>query len=151
MPETPIEDIIKKKLNGDAQKTALDFAAFLRANDLPLAGNEDGEGWAVGGTVGNSAGYMLINGAAEFPGPWTVWLNTCDYDCGGPVDDELKETAWAHASPCGRCHEGWKDCGGGDRTIFGREFERLCHSPLMFTVPDAKTLEILQKLLLMAK
>jgi len=155
MPElnnTPpaVEDAITQKLTGEAQKNALDLVAFLRANEMALdSNNDDGEGWAVGGVVGDSAGFMLVNGSPQFPGPWTLWFNSCEFD--GPVDDELMETVWAHASPCGKCHAGWADCGGGDRTIFGRDFDRLCHSPLMFTDPDGKTLESVKKLLLMSK
>ena len=47
---------------------------------------------------------MMVNGVAEMPGPWTIWFNSCDFDGGGMVEDELKETAWTHASPCGHCH-----------------------------------------------
>lgn len=145
-----VEDVINEKLKGDAQKNALDFADFLSTSSLTLDPNDDGGGWAVGGTVGNSIGYMLINGEPQMPGPWTVWLNSCDFG-NSTADDELKETAWAHANECAKCHPGWKDCGGGDGTIFGKEFERLCHSPLAFTNPDAKTLESLKKLILMLK
>jgi len=144
-----IEDVIAKRLKGDAQKNALDLAAFMRANGITSEGNKKGDGWAIGGTVGNSIGYLMVNGAAEFPGPWTLWFNSCDFE--GPVDDALKEAAWAHASPCGQCHAGWKDCGCGPRTMFGREFENLCHSPLMFYNPDAETLENAKKLMLMLK
>jgi len=35
--------------------------------------------------------------------------------------------------------------------IFGRGFENRCHSPLMFTNPDADTLERLKKLMLLLK
>ena len=100
---------------------------------------------------GNSIGFMLVNGTPQMPGPWTIWFNSCDFDDNGSTDDELKETTWTHASKCGHCHAGWKDCGGGDRIIFGREFKSLCHSPLMFTDPDAKTLESIKKLLLTTK
>lgn len=142
-----IEAAIAEKLTGDARRNALDFVAFLRANNLALGSGGDGEGWAVGGAVGNSVGYMLVNGAAEIPGPWTIWLNTCDFG-GDPPDEGLKEAAWAHASPCGKCHPGWKDCGGGDRVIWGKAFERLCHSPLMFANPDANELAHVEALVL---
>ncbi len=148
--QTKIEDAINEKLTGDAQRNALDFIAFLRTNEISLDSNGDGEGWAVGGIVGNSVGFILVNGAEQMPGPWTVWFNSCDFG-GGAADDELKETAWAHTSKCGHCHAGWKDCGGGDRTIFGKEFEWLCHSPLMFTNPDTETLQNVNKLILLLK
>lgn len=147
--------IIEKKMNevlsGDSLKNALDFADFFRANELSCEANEDGTGWAVGGIVGNSIGYMLVNGVEQMPGPWTIWFNSCDFGGSEPADDELKEATWSHASNCGHCHDGWKDCGGGRRTIFGKEFEWLCHSPLMFTNPNAKTLESVKKLMLILK
>jgi hypothetical protein len=153
MPEKIIlESIINEKLTGSSKETALSLAAFYRANDILLESSEDGGGWAVGGIVGNSLGYMIVTGEESMPGPWTLWFNSCDFDEGEcPADDELKETAWSHASKCGRCHAGWKDCGGGKRTIFGKEFEWLCHSPMMFCAPDATTLENMKKLLLMIK
>ena len=143
-----IEEQIGHVLTGDAQKNALDFIAFLQANEISLDSNGDNEGWAVGGIVGNSIGFMLVNGAPDCPGPWTMWFNSCDFGDGGNINDDLKETVWAHASPCGKCHAGWENCGGGNRTIFGREFEKLCHSPLMFTNPGGKTLENMKKLIL---
>ena len=145
-----LEVKIKALLVGDAQMYALDFVAFLRANGISLDSEGNGEGWAVGGIVGNSIGFMLVNGAEKMPGPWTIWFNSCDFG-NGPADDELKEITWAHASVCAHCHKGWERCGGGDRMIFGREFKSLCHSPLMFTDPDAKTLENIKKLILMLK
>jgi hypothetical protein len=147
-----IEEKIKGVLSGDSLENALNFVAFLQANELVTETHGDGDGWsgAIGGIVGNSLGFMMVNGAADMPGPWTVWFNSCDFG-GDSVDDDLKETAWAYASKCGKCHTGWETCGGGARTIFGKEFEYLCHSPLMFTNPDAKTLVNLKKLMLMLK
>ena len=135
-----IEAKINDILTGDSVKNALDFIAFAREGGISFEPNEEGNGWAVGGTVGDSIGYMIISNDVQMPAPWVIWFNSCDFDCGDAVDDKIKETAWSHASQCGHCHEGWKDCGGGDRMIFGKEFEMLCHSPLMFTEPDAETL-----------
>jgi len=146
-----VEEAINRTLKGDAQVNALDFAAFAQANGITFDGNKDGTGWAVGGTVGDSLGYMMINGASKFPGPWTIWFNACDFDESVPVDEALKEAAWAHVSPCGHCHKGWKECGSLTWNIFGKEFESLCHSPLMFTNPDAPTLEHVKKLTLLLK
>ena len=147
-----IENVINEKLTGDAQKNALDFVAFLQANDLKIEPNgDDFGGWAVGGVVGDSLGFMLINGVAEVPGPWTIWFNSCDFGDADLVSDDLKETVWANTSICGKCHANWETCGGDDRIIFGRKFERLCHSPLMFNNPDAGTLENMQKLMLILK
>ena len=62
MSEKLIENVINEILSGDSQKTALDFAAFLRANEISLDYNPDESEskpiWngAVGGIVGNSIG-----------------------------------------------------------------------------------------------
>ena len=153
-----IEEKIMEILNGDAQKNALDFAAFLRANEISLNYNPDESDskpiWngAVGGIVGNSIGYVTINGDEHCPGPWTFWYNSCDFDGSESADDEFKNAIWAFASPCGRCNENWEKCrGSGKRTILGKEFENQCHSPLMFCNPDAKTLENMKKFLLYLK
>ena len=154
MVEKSIENAINEKLSGESQKNALNLAAFLQANNMTLDANEDGVGWAVGGTIGNSVGYMLVNGIANdpsTPGPWTLWFNSCNFNDDGSVSEELKETARMHASPCGKCHAGWETCGGGNRNIFGKEFEKLCHSPLMFNEPTAEVLEDIKKLLLLVK
>ena len=156
MAEKLIEEKINESLRGDSLANALDLAAFIRANGMGFTSNDDGEGWAVGGTVGDSLGYMMINGEPDMPGPWTFWFNSCDFGGGETADVELKETAWAHSSVCANFSSGGKICGCGDQpglhgTIFGREFENRCHSPLMFTDPGAKTLEHLKKLILMLK
>jgi len=153
-----IEDAIRQKLKGDAQKNALDFVAFLRMNDISLDYNAKESRkksiWngAVGGIVGNSIGYITVNGDEKCPGPWTFWFNSCDFDGSDAADDEFKNAIWAFASPCGRCHENWETCmGSGKRTILGKEFENQCHSPLMFCNPDARAVGNMQTFLLYLK
>ena len=150
-----IEDRINSVLEGESRKNALDFAAFLRKSGLTPECHESGHGWSIMRS-GDSVGFVIADGTAQIPGPWTIWFNSCDFDESGPIDNELKETAWAHASICGNFVSGGKDCGCGDqpgftRVIFGKTFENRCHSPLMFTDPDAKTLNNVKKLLLMIK
>ena len=150
-----IEDRINEVLTGDSLSNALDFTAFLQKNNINPECHESGDGWSV--MRGNdSIGFISVNGKNEMPGPWTVWFNSCDFDENGPVDNIVKETAWEHASVCGNFSSGGKVCGCGDqpgftRTIFGRVFENRCHSPLMFTDPDAAKLESVKKLILMIK
>ena len=147
-----MENKIYNVLKDDSLKNALEFLTFLKENEFQLDPNGDnGEGWAVGGVVGNSFGFILINGVEEMPGPWTIWLNSSDYNESTSMDNELKENTWTHVNKCSKCHKGWEDCGIGNKIIFGREFENLCHSPLMFTNPDTKTLETVKKLLINLK
>jgi len=149
-----VEDKIREVLSGGELENALDFAAFLRANGFAPEFHESGDGWSVM-SGDESVGFISVTGAGEMPGPWTVWFNSCDFG-GGPADDGLKKTAWAHASVCGNFSSGGKVCGCGDQpgftmTIFGKEFKNRCHSPLMFTDPGGETLENMKKLMLMLK
>lgn len=151
--EPSVEDIMRLALPEDAVKPALDFAAFLRDAGFQMDYNprEYGEGkWsgALGGTIGDSIGYMYVGVNPDMP-PWTIWLNTVAFvPDNSPQDEDLKALVWEHVSGCTRCHPDWANCGGGERVVLGRRFERLCHSPLAFCAPDAPTLERLQKLLL---
>jgi len=148
-----VEAVIKAAMSGDALTNALDYAAFLRANEFTpdFHGGHDNNGFFTMYSKENVS-YLMISGREDdFCGPWTIWFNFNDFGDGDGVADELKETAWKHASNCGKCHPGWADCGCGKRTIFGKDFDHLCHSPLMFTNPDAKTLEHVKKLMLLLK
>ena len=152
---TKIEDKINSVLTGDARQNALDFVAFLQSDEISPDWHHSGDGWSVM-YANESIGFMLVNGVAEMPGPWTIWFNSCDFGEAGPVADEVKQTAWDNASICGHFATGGKVCGCGDqpgfqRAIFGKVFENRCHSPLMFTNPDAETLVNVNKLMLLLK
>jgi len=156
MSELSLESVIREKLTGDAQKNALDLVDFLKANKVGFCPyDQSGEGWVVDGVADDSTGFLMVNGVDEIPGPWTLWFSTCDFGDAGTINDDLKETVWANISPCGKCHDGWEECvnsgGGGDNKVFGKSFGLLCHSPLMFTNPDEKTLKGIKELLLICK
>ena len=152
-PNLKIEDIINKTQSGDAKKNVLDFVDFLHANNFQMEYNpneyyETYWSGAIGGVVGDSIGYMAVNGN---PGTWNVWFNVFGFDENDPLDDEMKETVWSKLSPCGKCNDGWETCRGGEKMILGKTFDNLCHSPLCIIDPDTKTLENMQKLLLVLK
>ena len=154
MPETrEAEDAMRALLKGASLDNALSFAAFLRANGFTPKGHDSGDGWSV--LRGEeSCAFVLVNGAAEMPGPWTIWFNFCDFGDGEGVKEKVKETAWAHANQCAHFASGGRHCGCGDQpgrreVIFGKAFENRCHSPLDFTDPDAATLEDIQVLFLL--
>jgi len=149
-----IEDRIRNKIKGDSLENALNFVAFLRENEIWLDYNASESGYggwngAVGGIVGNSIGYVTFNGDIGGVGPWTFWLNSCDFEGSDSADDEFRNAIWSFASPCGKCNENWEKCmGSGKKTILGKEFKNQCHSPLMFTNPNVKTLESIKKFLM---
>lgn len=152
-----LEDTIHLVLSGSTSENALDFAAFLEANGFTTEYNPDEceEGkWsgAIGGVVGDSIGYMYIRPGENFPEPWNIWLNEYDFDDDGSADDEgLKNFIWENVNGCSRCNPNWEKCGGGERVVLGKKFERLCHSPMFFHMPDAPKLEKLKRLMLKIK
>jgi len=143
------EDQIHGELTGEAQKTALEFAAFLRANKLTLERLDDCDGWNVYIKGINSAFVQFFGDRNNF----NVVLHISTYDGESPVDDELKEFAWAHVVLCPQGCGGPKLCEESQnrRTIFGKEYESTCQSPLAFIAPDAYDLIKVQKLMLMLK
>ena len=149
MKRKKLEKEIKKKLSGDAQKNALDFAAFLREHEMSLERLNIPGGWNVYIKGINSAFVQVFGDRNNF----NIVLHISTYDGVSPADDDLKEFAWAHVV---LCPEG---CGGpafcdesqNRRIIFGREYESTCQSPLAFLAPGANDLEKIQKLMLILK
>jgi len=141
-----LEKEIKKKLSGGAQRDALDFAAFLRANGMPLEWLDCCNGWNVYIKGINSAFVQVFGDRNNF----NVVLHISTYDGESPVADDLKEFAWAHVVLCpGGCgSQTFCDESQNRRTIFGREYESTCQSPLAFLAPGAQDLEKIQKLML---
>ena len=142
MSEKRIEDVINEVLKGEAQKNALDFAAFLNENEIIV-----GENLGEAAYKGEAVCYMHFDGSDQVPGPWTIWSDgSTVYEYEDVLQDEgIRETAWAHANVCGDCGAG---CSPGKRkTIFGKEFDNICSATFMFTNPDAKTLECVKQLL----
>ena len=62
-------------------------------------------------------------------------------------DESMKEIAWAHINICDKC--GQSCAPGSNKTLFGKEFEGVCGSVMVFTDPSGDDLICLQKLLLM--
>ena len=156
-PNPKLVDIINEAFTSEMRKNALDFVEFLRENEFQTEFNpneyEKGK-WtgAIGGVVGDSIAYMLIHPNTEFPSPWTIWLNKYDFNEDGSVDnEELKKFIWENLNYCAKCNPDWNKCRGGDKIIFGKRFENLCHSPMFFYTPDAQKLEKLNRIMLKIK
>ena len=148
------ENTMTLVLNGDMQKNALDFVNFLHENEFQISYNPneyaDGK-WtgAIGGTVGDSIGYMYVNSGTDFPDPWNIWINEYDFnDDGSSEASELKNFLWENVNNCTRCNPNWEKCGGGEKIVLGKKFESLCHSPMFFYTPDSQKLDMIKKLML---
>ena len=144
MPEKNFKDVARDVLKDNALTNALDFAAFLDLNGMPP--QKAGETlWQVS-HKDKCVCYIHIDGAAEMPGPWTVWPDGsyADTPDGFPMDEPTKETARAHINICGSC--GAPCSPGKPATIFGKKFENVCNSVMAFNNPDSAALECLKKL-----
>jgi len=145
--QTIIENVIIDTLIGDTRENALDFIAFLRANDYTVVW--DGAWWCV---HFKDVCPMLIGvntGGVKFG----ALFNDCSFNTDSSVDNEIKEAAWAHVQNCFHHETEGEMCGCGDQPgpveIFGKEFHT-CKSPLTFIDPEAQTLANMKKLLLLA-
>jgi hypothetical protein len=134
-----IEDTINKFLNSDTQKNALDFVAFLRANDMIVSGSEVSYKDKI-------VCYLYIDGINKAPGPWTIWTEG-DYSAeleNVTLDWYIKEIAWENVNICVNC--GGECAPGTKKVIFGKEFDNVCHACMAFNDPNAETLECVKKL-----
>jgi len=147
-----IEDAICENLTGETQTNALDFVAFLRANDYAI--NWDGNWWCVEQN-GNCPVLLGVNSLGVESGvKFGALFNYCDFDDSKVVDNELKEVTWAHVQVCAHFASGGKKCGCGNQpepvAIFGKEFNA-CKSPLTFIEPSNQILSSMKKLLLLQR
>jgi hypothetical protein len=143
---TFVEMINSLALNEDTQKNALDFAEYLKANGM-ISGGEHGRV----SYKGECLCYIHLDGEEQMPGPWTIWTDG-DYISepeGFPVDEGMKEIAWANVNPCGDCGG---SCSPGKTTvIFGREFDNVCGAVMAFNNPDARVLTCVKRIMDMRK
>ena len=136
------EGYVSDILSGEMLKNALDFAAFLKANDMS-AGGEHGAAKYKGKCIC----YMFLEKGEEMPAPWTIWSEG-DYSVEHkdvPISQHLKEIAWAKVNICTSC--GGKCSPGASKVIFGKEFVHVCSAAMAFYMPDAEVLECVKKLL----
>jgi len=151
MAATSIENAIKEKLTGEKQKNTLDFITSMQDNGFSFIGwlNEDG---SVGGwdPTYNGKGFGCVLVTDKF-----MFFIGLDWDCkhSETTDEELKKFAWTHVTICPQqpCKPPYCENNKNQWTIFGKEYESTCHSPLQFIDPDAKTLDNIKKLLLATK
>ena len=144
-----IENYIEENLTDDACKNALDFIAFLRANQLHFI--KDNGYWKdkIYYLIKYNHDYVCfisIKDPDEKDNLWTVWLDDIDSSLLDEfsVDDELKEIAWEHVDHCGNCGS----CGGGrHKVIFGKEFDDVCGCTFRFDNPTSTDLKFMRKMI----
>jgi len=153
MPEQRIEAHIGEVLTGEAQKNARALVAHLRANEMRF---ERGKGywadklyWMIT-YQGEYVCFILLNGSEDKtePAGWVIWHDDGGTNCFAdfPLDQRARETAWKHVDVCANCG-GCKQPGGTRKTIFWKQFDNVCVTPLKFVNPDAEGLACVRKMI----
>ncbi|MCL2488435.1 MAG: hypothetical protein FWE80_07105 [Oscillospiraceae bacterium] len=148
MAEKKIEDAFNDFLTGDTLKNALDFAEFIRANEMIY--NRDYE------IHYKDKLACYIDTPNDKSHTWRVWT-VGDYSNefeGFPIDERTKEIAWENVVICGNCDD--VDCSPGKtEMIFGKEFDNVCRGTdnltMRFSNPDSEALECAKKMVGMRK
>jgi hypothetical protein len=147
-----IEDIIRENFDGVAKRNALDFADFLKANEMVYTGVHCEVHYKEPCVC-----FVYLDGDEKthehspWHSPWTVWT-AGEYPCERddvPIDGRAKETAWANICHCANCGN---TCSPGHvKTVFGKEFKNVCNAVMMFRNPDAETVGHIKKFVEMRK
>jgi len=130
----------------EERTNALDFIAHLRANEMeiplldPAGGMIDvgykGEGVITMELEAPGTGDTALVSFISIPSAWTK--------PDAQADERFKEIVWEHLRHCEI-----NDCGdcspGLSLTIFGKQFDNICKSSLMFDNPAGEALECAKK------
>ena len=151
MPEQRIENFIGEVLTGDARKNALDFFAYLWANEMLF---ERGKGYwedKIYWMVKYKDEYVcfILVGSEDKTEPesWIIWSDDSDSNWFTDflVDERIKEIAWKNVDICGNCG-GCNNPGGTRKIIFKKEFNNVCRTAMKFINPDVEALECAKKM-----
>jgi hypothetical protein len=134
-----IEDAAGKILEGEKLQNLLDFAAWLRSNEMPPIWVHWCR-WRIKPICDIDVSY----GAGIWH--WNINFNPwIFYEDDLPLDERSKKIAWAHVRLCKNCG----GCGPGGRLmLLGKEFERVCHQTLTFWNPGTEEIECMKQLIL---
>jgi len=144
MPEKRIEDRINEFLSGDIRKNAMDFIDYLEVDESQKTYNEDGFCWSPE-YKGEPIFHIKIGGYNNEPDIWIIWsADNYNGENADSADESIKEFAWANICYCGDCG-GCKER-GRSVVVFGKAFDKVCHSALIFENLDAEAIERLKKL-----
>ena len=121
-----IFDYITDNLSGEMQKTALDFANYLRDSHIEFI--KDNGYWKnkiyyLCKFNGEYVCFIAIKDPDEPENHWTIWSEDSNAYEDANADDNVKRSAWKYVDHCGNCGS----CGGGKvKTIFGKVFDDVC-------------------------
>ena len=133
------EEAIQKYLDGDMRDSALEFAAWAKANGLPPKQDGDPASWKI-----PYKDVCLCHIRFEPKYHFIFWL--CDYKLSSDYDEAFANAVQDHVQHCVTCNPHCPP--GSDVTIFGKEFKNVCHElTVQFENPDSSELERIKQLL----
>jgi len=134
-----MEEVIPEYLDGEMRKTALDFAAFLRAEKTPPVWTL-ANAWKAAykgkalcyirmprGPFDNQFDQKGMPAGDRSRNFWvvTLYLEHLDEYEQTIANEGLRELVWGNLYHCNNCHPG-RCAPGVDRTILGRNINNLC-------------------------
>lgn len=164
MNEHTLESCISEFLTADAQKPALDFAAYLKEQKMQVekgTGYWEDKRYFIIKFMDKYVCFILVNGYGtakhpDEPEGWYIWSDESDtsdlqwYNC-AISDERIKEVAFQNIDFCGNCSPESSCCGGMCKSIFGKEFNHVCLTTFRFDNPDAEAAECAKKLIELRK
>ena len=147
-PNAPkIEDeILSSRFDGELRESALEFIAYLNANQMTPRRWFGSGFWTIPWENNNLCGIHLygFNPRADNNG-WVFWFFSGDYS--GSADEELIKFVKDSAGHCVKCSADCKTQ-GVDMTLFGAEHTDMCFQfPVRIGNPDNEALEKIKKLI----
>lgn len=142
-----IEDYINENLIEEAKAIALDYVAFLRANDVEFH-KDNSPCWENKiyywlKFMGEIIGFLAIKDPDEPDNFWTVWSDDSKAFETENIDVKIKEEAWKHIDFCCNCGS----CAGGkSKTVFGKEFNGVCGCTFRIDNPNVNDLSFLKNI-----
>jgi len=148
MTEKRLEEAFKEFFTGHTLKNALDFADFIRANEMVYNG--------VYEIYYKDQLVCYIDTPTEKSRTWRVWTvgdYSQEYE-GFPIEGRTKEIAWANVVYCGNCDDA--DCDPGKaEMIFGKAFDNVCRGAdnlaMRFDNPNVEALACAKRMVGMRK
>ena len=153
-----LEDVINEVLTGDAYNNALDFVMFLRENKITTPWSATNS-WKLR-FKGKNIGFISTFGTAPYRGlaenSWHICFTDSTFVDNDTVCDrqyalteKQKNIVWDTLRNCQKCP--YLCNPGKPMTIFGKEFDSVCHQWLSLVNPDADALESAKKMVLLCK
>ena len=141
-----IEENLKDALSGDLLANALDLVDYLKKIGM-TNGTEPGDTrFYYKGEL--TCIFITFNDENSSSGGLMIFDCPLSGHDDFPVDESVQEFVRAHVNKCGGCGG---DCGheqrGATKIIFGKEYDNLCSSEVMFINPDAGAVAKIKKLM----